>query len=144
MRRSPCRTRCELPRSQGSSCALLLLSYTSPVIPNLPSLNLLHSTMFCLPLRLLGRRPLIQQTQIRLPPNRNNTRKNAPILLRYIRKAKCRNSRPHFTTIDPARRHRILYALDDLWESCAGEQGLHAEEVRVEEGREEGLVYYDL
>ena len=85
--------------------------------------------------------PLVQQTQIRLPSNRNNAPENAPVLYGYICETERRDRRPHFAAVDPTRGHRVLYALDDFGEGCAGEEGLHAEEVGVEEGREEGLVY---
>jgi hypothetical protein len=92
----------------------------------------------------LGSSPLVQQTQISLPPNRNNAPKYAPVLYGYICETECGNRRPDLAAIEPACRYRVLYALNDLRERCAGEERLHAEKVGVEEWGEEGLIYDDL
>jgi hypothetical protein len=105
----------------------------------------MNNAMFRIMLGLfLSRGSLIQQTQIRLPTNCNNAAENAPVLYGYIRERKRRDRRPHLAAIDPTRGYCVLYVLDDFGEGCAGEEGLHAEEIRVENGREESLVYHDL
>lgn len=87
---------------------------------------------------------LVQQAQVCLPPDSDDAAKYAPVLYGYVCKTECRNDGPEFATVDAARGHRVLDALDDLGESCAAEQGLHAEEVRIEDGGEEGLIYANL
>lgn len=107
--------------------------------------HLLYLSIFRPMLQLfLSSRPLIQQTQICLPANRNNASKDAPVLYGYICETKCCDRRPNFAAVDPACRYGILYAFDDLGEGCAGKEGLHAEEVGVEKWGEKSLVYDDL
>src|SRR6266487_634912 len=92
---------------------------------------------------LLYLRLSIQVTQISLPPNRNKTRKNAPVLRIYKRKTERCNRRPQFTTIYHTYWYSSFYSFPDFVEGIAREEGLHAEEVRVEDGGEAYLVYGD-
>jgi hypothetical protein len=52
--------------------------------------------------------------------------------------------RPHLATVNPAGGHRVLDPLDDLGYSCAGKEGMRAEEERVEYGSKDRLVNCDL
>jgi hypothetical protein len=88
--------------------------------------------------------PLVQQTEVSLPPNGNHATENAPVLDRYVREGKGRDYRPDFTTVDPARGYGMLNSFDDLGDCCAGEKGLHAKEIGIEEWSKEGLIYHDL
>lgn len=76
----------------------------------------------------LRRSPLIQQTQIRLPSNRNDASENAPVVYGYICKTESGEDRPHLAAVHPACGHRVLDPFDDLGYSCAGKDGMHAEE----------------
>lgn len=93
---------------------------------------------------LLGGSPLVQQTEICLPSNRNNAPKNTPILKGDICKTKRRDRRPKLTRINPAGWDSVLDALENLARRGAAEKGLHAEEVGVEDGCEHELVHCDL
>jgi hypothetical protein len=62
----------------------------------------------------------------------------------YVGKTECCDRRPEFTAVVPACGYRILDPFQDLGEGCARKKRLHAEEVGVEQGREEGLVDEDL
>lgn len=92
----------------------------------------------------LRSRPLIQQAQVRLPPDRNHAAEDASVLDRDVCEAKRGDHGPHFPAVDPASRHSVSDALYNFVEGGACEEGLHAEEVRVEDGCEEQLVDDDL
>jgi hypothetical protein len=82
----------------------------------------------------------IQETQIRLPPNRNHAGENTPILLRHECKTKRCDRGPEFTAIHERHWDSAFDVLEYLIEIVAGKQGLHAEEIAVEDGREQDLV----
>lgn len=93
-------------------------------------------------LPILG--PPIQEAQIRLPPNRDHTRKQRPVLHRDEREAECRHGRPELARVDKAHGDRDPDALHDILPALAREKGLHAEEVRVEDRGEAELVDHHL
>lgn len=125
-----------------------LLPLASPLFSNLhnPCLRCskLHLDITRMLQRLHRSSPLVQHTQIRLPPNRNDTSEDAPVLDGYICETECSDNRPHFAAVDPTRGDGVLNALGAFGERGAAEEGLHAKEVAVEEGGEEGLVHYNL
>lgn len=118
---------------------------SSPRLVQLPPLlflypaNLTASQHPMLPAHLFLRCP-IQKAQISLPPNRHHARKDTPILRIHKREAKSRHRRPQLAAVHHAHRHRPLDALPDFGYRVAGEEGLHAEEIGVENGRETDLV----
>ena len=93
--------------------------------------------------RTLHLRPPIQETQIRLPPNRNHAREYAPVLGIDKRKAERRDRGPEFATVLYGGGHRALYSFPYVGQGVAREEGLHAEEVGVEERGEHELVDHD-
>jgi hypothetical protein len=95
-------------------------------------------------LLFLGSSPLVQKTQICLPPDRDYAAKYAPVLYGYICEGECCDYWPKFAAIDPARRYGVLDPFDDLRAGGAGKERLHAEEVGVEYWSKERLVYCDL
>ncbi len=74
---------------------------------------------------------------------RRLTRKQRPILSVNKRKAERRHRWPQLARIDQARRHSPLDVCPGFGEVVTRQQGLHTEEVAVEEGREGDLVYQD-
>lgn len=93
---------------------------------------------------LLRSRSLVQQTQVCLPADRNDAAKDASVLDRDICEAECGDCRPELAAVDPACGYGVPNSLYDFVERSAGEEGLHAEEIRVEDWREKDLVHHDL
>lgn len=93
---------------------------------------------------ILLRSPHIQPTKISLPPNSNNARKNTTILPRDKRETKRRDRRPDLPAIDPTDGYSLPDALLDILPTTAAEHSLHAEEIAIEQRREDGLVDADL
>jgi hypothetical protein len=84
--------------------------------------------------------PLVQQTQVRLPADRNHTSEDTPVLYGDIGETERRYDGPQLAAINPACRHGMLDTCYDFVEGSAREQRLHAKEVRVEDWREENLI----
>lgn len=82
----------------------------------------------------------IQITEVSLPSNRNKPSEYTPILRIDKRKAERRNRWPKFAAIDHRNRYRPLDPIPHFRERVAGEERLHAEEIRVEYGCEADLV----
>jgi len=86
------------------------------------------------------RRRLVQNRQVRLPPDRNDSCEQASQFHPHKCEAECRNSWPQFPAVLPAPRHSILHSFYNVLPTCARQQALHAEEVGVEYGCEDNLV----
>jgi hypothetical protein len=108
--------------------------------PNADWCNVSRSTLEL----FLGSRSLVKQVEIRLPANCHDTAEYAPVLDGYVGEAKGSNSRPDLAAVPPAGGHCVSDALDDFGKGGTGEQGLHTEEVGIEQWGEECLVDEDL
>lgn len=75
---------------------------------------------------------LVEQVEIRLPADCHDTAEDAAVLNGHVGEAKGRDCGPDFAAVPPASGHCVADALDDFGKGAAGEEGLHAEEVRVE------------
>lgn len=93
---------------------------------------------------LLGSGVLVEQVQVRLPANGDNTAEDASVLDWHVGEAESRHCGPDLAAVPPTCWHGVADALDDFGEGCTREERLHAEEVRVEQRGEECLVYEDL
>lgn len=82
----------------------------------------------------------VQKAQIALPGNSKDAGKHESILRRDKPKAKRRDSRPQLERIHNADGHRGRDPVYSSHGSFSCEDGLHAEEVTVEDGREDSLV----
>lgn len=92
----------------------------------------------------LGSGLLVEQVEVCLPANGDNTTEDAPVLDRHVGEAEGRHCWPDLAAVPPTCWHGVADALDDFGEGCAGKEGLHAEKVRVEQRGKECLVYEDL
>lgn len=82
----------------------------------------------------------IQPAQIRLPSNRNNTRKDAPMLNWHKRKVESVDDRPELTALPPRRRNCVENSFFGLLKAATSKQALQPKEVRVEGRHEERLM----
>lgn len=86
----------------------------------------------------------VQKAEVALPGDGKDAREHESILRREKPEAERRDRRPQLERIDDANGHRSLDPRDCPHGPFTRENGLHAEEVGVEHGREDGLVDCDL
>lgn len=86
----------------------------------------------------------VQKAEVALPGDGKDAREHESILRGEEPEAERRHRRPQLERIDNANRHRTLDPRDCPHGSFARKHGLHAKEVGVEHGSEDGLVDCDL
>lgn len=86
----------------------------------------------------------IQPRQICLPTDGNNPGEDAPVFYGYKRKIDGGDGGPQLDRVDHTGWNSSLDAVPDFGQVVARKEGLHAEEVRVEQRRKDGLVNDDL
>lgn len=88
----------------------------------------------------LTRGLLIEPAQVRLPANSNDAREYVPELRRHVHEAERRDGGPEFDAIGHADRESLLQALPCFLEGGAREEGMHTEEVGIEDRGEAELL----
>jgi hypothetical protein len=106
---------CRAPRQSSSALLLLATMIMRTLLTAALHDSFLHVALLRSLLRiLLCSSSLVQQTEICLPSDRNNTSEYASVLYGYVRETECRDGWPHFAAVDPARGYGVLYAFDNL------------------------------
>lgn len=82
----------------------------------------------------------VQIAEIRLPPNRDDTAEDWPILEWEEGEVERRDSGPQLTRVDAADGDGFCDALPRLGQRRARQQRLHPKEICIEDGREAYLV----
>ncbi|KAI6756156.1 hypothetical protein HG530_011892 [Fusarium avenaceum] len=95
----------------------------------LPNLNML----LAMPKPLLHLSLPIQKAQVRLPSHRHHAVEQRPPVDGQEREAKGRHHGPQLARVHDAGRDGVFYALDCPRDALAGEKGLSAEEICVED-----------
>lgn len=78
-----------------------------------------------------------------MPADGDDTGEDAPERRRHVHEAKGRDSRPELDTIRYTDGQSDLQALIRLFQGCASEKRMYTEEVRIENGCEDSLLYGD-
>jgi hypothetical protein len=106
---------CRAPRQLSRAPLLLSTMVMRTLFAAVLHDSFLDVALLCSLLRVFLRSgSLVQQTQVCLPADRNNSSKYAPVLYGYVRETECRDRWPDFAAIDPARGYGVLYALDNF------------------------------
>lgn len=96
------------------------------------------------PILHLTGRFLVQPAEIRLPPDGNNPDKQAAELRRHVDEVDGLDDGPDLDAVLEAVGEGVFQSLHGIAERAPAEQRVHAEEVRVEDGREGALLEADL
>lgn len=96
------------------------------------------------PILHLTGRFLVQPAEIRLPPDGNNPDKQAAELRRHVDEVDRLDDGPDLEAVLQAVGEGVFQSLHGIAERAPAEQRVHAEEVRVEDGREGALLEADL
>lgn len=83
---------------------------------------------------------LVEPTQVRLPANGNDAREHIAELRWHVDEAECRDGGPELGAVGHADGESLLQALPGLLEGGTCEEGVHAEEVGIEDGGEAELL----
>ena len=83
---------------------------------------------------------LVEPAQVRLPANSNDAREYVAELRRHVHEAECRDGGPELDAVSHADWESLLEALPCFLESGARKEGMHAEEVGIEDGGEAELL----
>ena len=111
--------------------------------PHFEGVSALINLQIFPPLLLFVRGFEIQQRQITLPAYGHHTCEEGSILRQDVCKVESSDSGPKLATVDETSRHGALDPLPCIGEAIAGQEGLHTEEVAVENGCEYDLIDND-
>ena len=96
--------------------------------------------MRCFPPLLFIRRSRVQQGKITLPAHSHHTCEEGSVLRHDICKVESSDRWPELAAVDETCWHGSLDPLPCAGDTVAREQGLHAEEIAIEDGSEDDLV----
>lgn len=126
----------KFPKSTLLNCSILCAGRCRSQVPS----HRLHTLDFVLFRQDLTRSLLVQPAQIRLPAHSNDAREYVPELSWHIHEAECSDGGPELDAVGHADWESLLQALPSFLEGGARKEGMHAEEVCIEDGGEANLL----